>query len=161
MTTTRFHEPRWPRRPRLSLIGLALALALVAAGCGKDSAEKPSVQNFARAWNITSCEYRHQTDGARRVDLVDEGWTIDLYINDDGHFFYVWTPPGGSEESYTGTWTIDGESVLLTREGASFSWEFRATVREESMTLTGAHAEYDFDDDGTPEPALWNLSGEN
>lgn len=163
MSLARFHDSlRSPHRIRRHLVPiLTLALALIPAGCNKETIEPPSVENFARAWHITSCEYRHQTDGARQVDLIDDGWTVDFYVNDNGAFFYVWTPPGGEQQSFSGTWTTQGEIVSLTRDGADFSWEFKAKVGEETMTMTGAHAEYDFDNDGTPEPAIWNLSGEN
>lgn len=152
-----------PRRhlPSARMMILASALALALPGCNKDSVEQPTVENFARAWHITSCEYRHETDSAKRVDLVDAEWMVDLYVNDNGQFLYAWTAPGGSPESFGGTWAAHGEIVALTREGAAFSWEFKAKVGEESMTMTGAHAEYDFDADGTPEPAIWNLKGEN
>lgn len=150
-----------PRLLRTLLIGVALSAALVLPGCNKDAVEPPSVENFARAWHLTSCEYRHETNSAVHVDLVAQGWTIDLYINDNGMFLYAWTPPGGSQESYGGTWAVDGQAVVLTREGSGFSWEFIAQVKEESMTLTGAHAEWDFDADGTPEPAIWSMAGTN
>jgi hypothetical protein len=138
---------------------MVVFLALGAGGCSDDAVEAPKVENLARTWHLTSCEYRHETNANLHVDLVADGWTIVLYLNDNGRFRYAWTPPGESEQYYDGAWVIDGEVVRLTRDGFGFSWEFTAQVQEESMTMSGAHAEYDFDDDGTPEPALWNLAG--
>ncbi|MEZ5064039.1 MAG: hypothetical protein R3B81_04850 [bacterium] len=102
-----------------------------------------------------------ESDTSERVDLVADGHVIHLYVNDDGHVFFVSTPPGGTEQSWTGTWWVDGGSVVLQHDGYSFSWEFDAAVGEHSMTLTGAHAEWDFDEDGSSDPAIWNLAGEN
>lgn len=148
-----------PRPPfRMLLSCLLLLPALWSTGCSDDDPEAPKVENITRTWHLTSCEYRHETNSAVHVDLVADGWVIVLYINDNGAFRYAWTPPGGSEEYYDGTWSIDGDTVSLTREGYGFSWQFTAEVREESMTMRGAHVEYDFDDDGTPEPAIWNLA---
>lgn len=158
--------PRSRFRPAALLKAAVLAAAvlgstLLVTGCSDDPVETPSVENFARAWHLTSCEYRKESDSGVAIDLVAAGWTVDLFINDNGMFLYSWTPPVGVPGSYGGTWAADGATVSLTREGAGFSWEFTAEVREESMTLRGAHAEYDFDTDGTPEPAIWNLAGEN
>jgi hypothetical protein len=139
---------------------LLLMLPLWPTGCSDDDPEAPKVENITRTWRLTSCEYIHETNAALHVDLVADGWVIVLYINDNGAFRYAWTPTGGSEEYYDGTWSIDGDTVSLTREGYGFSWQFTAQVQEESMTMRGAHVEYDFDGDGTPEPAIWNLAME-
>lgn len=147
--------------PGVLPVGIIMLLALISAGCSDDPIEKPNVENFARAWHLTLCEYRHETNSALRVDLVADGCTVDLFINDNGMFLYACTPPGGSQETWGGTWTVDGETVNLTREGFGFAWAFTAEVREESMTMRGAHAEYDFGSDGTPEPAIWNMAGQN
>jgi hypothetical protein len=158
MSRSRPH-PAFRSPGRLLVFCLLLSLPLGPGGCSDDDPEAPGVENLARAWQLTSCEYRHQTDGNLHVDLVTDGWAITLHLNDNGAFRYTWTPPGGGEQYYDGTWAIDGEVVKLTRDGFGFSWDFTAEVREESMTLSGAHAEYDFDDNGTPEPAIWNLAG--
>ena len=143
---------------RFTLLCLLLALSLWCFGCSDDP-EAPKAENITRTWQVTACEYRHETNDALHVDLVAEGWVIVLTINDNGAFRYAWTQPGGSEEYYDGTWTIDGDTVSLRRSGFAFSWDFTAEVRESSLTLRGAHVEYDFDDDGVNEPAIWNLAG--
>lgn len=152
--------PCSPALVRRAILPVVLVLlALLPVGCGKDTLEAPQPENLTRSWHLTSCEYRHETNAALHVDLVAEGWVIDLYINDNGHFRYTWTPPGGSEQYWDGTWSIAGQIVSLTRDGYGFSWQFTAEVGETSLTLRGANAEYDFDGDGTPEPAIWNLAG--
>lgn len=139
------------------LLTLILMSTLMPPGCSSDQPEAPKLENITRSWHATSCVYRHETNGALRVDLVADGWTVDLFINDNGAFRYTWTPPGGGEQYFDGTWALDGQTVSLTRNGYGFAWQFTAEVREESLTLRGAHAEYDFDDDGTPEPAIWDM----
>jgi len=157
------HPARCPARRRAWPVRLSVLalLAAAAAGCSGDGTEAPSVENLARAWHLTKCEYVKESDAAVKADLVAAGWTIDLNINDNGHFLYAWTPTGGSGESYGGTWAVDGSKVVLTRDGSAFSWTFTAEVGETAMTMRGAHAEFDFEDDGTPEPAVWNLAGTN
>lgn len=153
-------RPPARRAPSLFLASLLL-LGLLASGCGDDGVEAPSVENFARAWHLTKCQYVKEADTAVKVDLVADAWTVDLFVNDNGHFQYTATPLVGIQTSFGGTWTVDGSHVVLTREGSQTSWTFSAEVKETSMTMRGAHAEYDFADNGTPEPALWNLAGVN
>lgn len=158
-------RPAHRRTRPLSGAILSVALVLLAAagptGCSGDDVEAPSIENFARSWHLTKCEYAKEADPAVKVNLVAQGWAVDLFINDNGHFLYAWTPPAGTQESFGGTWTVDGSHVALTREGNAFAWTFATEVTETGMTMTGAHAEYDFDQDGTPDAALWNLAGTN
>jgi hypothetical protein len=150
-----------PLNPRPLLPICFLVPVLAVAGCGGMSAEAPSVENFARSWQLTSCEYVHATDPSRKVDLVAEGWTIWLYVNDNGMFRYATTPPGGQESFIDGAWSASAEIVTLTPDGTGGDWQFTGAVGEESATLRGASAEYDFDGDQVPEPAIWNMAMRN
>lgn len=147
----RFPGPRGRFRVAAGLLILASILA-----CGDDT-EEPNPQNVTRLWHVVSCEYVNAADGAQRVDLVAAGWVIDLHINDNGAFRYSFTPPGEALDFYDGQWRIDGSELVLTRTGSPFSWSFEVVVQEEAMSMSGADAEYDFDADGSPEAATWNL----
>ena len=137
---------------------LILAICLA---CATDPVEPPKAGNVTRAWELTKCEYRDPTDPARVVELIAAGWSIKLYINDNHAFLYPATPPGGQPQDLAGTWRIQGSKLLLAPTGYGYEWSFSARVHEESMTLRGASAEYDFDSDGTPEPATWNMAMRN
>lgn len=142
------------------LPALLLLVLLLPAGCSDDdAAEPPSAENFARTWHLTSCVYRSAANSTVSVDLIASGWAIDLMVNDNGRLRYAWTPPGGDADFWDGSWSVDGGSLVVTRDGFMFSWEFEAQVQESTMSLTGAQAEYDFDANGTPEDATWNLAG--
>lgn len=150
----------FPSFRALTLPVLFAIAATAVPGCSdEDPVEAPSVENFARNWHLTSCTYRSQANPPASVDLVASGWVIDLVVNDNGRLRYAWTPPGGDLAFWDGNWSVDGGALVVTRDGNGFSWEFEARVQESSMTLAGASAEYDFDDDGTPEAATWDLAG--
>lgn len=137
---------------------LAVVAAPLALGCKSNPVEPPSLENFARAWTLTKCEYQAKT-GGQRVDLVAQGWQITLNVSDNGLFFYSTTPPGGSTQTIQGTWSISGEIVTLRPATATVEWQFTAKVRETSMTLDGANGEWDVNGDGTPDPVTWNMAG--
>jgi hypothetical protein len=148
------------RRPMMMVGWLVLAAVGLACG-GSNPVEAPTKQNFARAWHLTKCTYQNQANPSETVDLVAGGWVINLFVNDNGFFLYSATPPGGSEQLTGGTWSASGQRVTFTPTGAGYSWQFTGRVREDTMTLTGADAEFDFDGSGTrpPEPATWNMAG--
>ena len=137
-----------------------LVLAAGGVACGGDPVEAPSTENFARNWQLTRCEYQNQANPSETVDLIADGWVINLSVNDNGFFRYSATPPGGSEEFLDGNWSVAGQVVTFTPVGAAYSWQFSGRVRGNTMSLRGGDAEYDFDGDGTPEPATWNMAGE-
>jgi len=145
--------------PRNTTIMTWLALAATGLGCASDPVESPSNENFARTWYLTKCEYRNQANTTEKVDLVADGWVVVLYVNDNGMFRYSATPAGGSEQFVDGSWSVSGSTLTLTPNGAGYSWQFTAQVRESSMTLKGGHAEYDFNNDGVPEQAIWDMAG--
>lgn len=152
--------PSAPRPRFLSRLALLTLVLLLPGGCSdEDAVEAPTTENFARLWHLTSCAYRGEAGGAPAIDLVADGWVIDLHVNDNGRLRYAWTPPGGDLLFWDGAWSPDGSTLRVTRDGNAFAWEFAARVQESSMTLTGAHAEYDFNGDGTPEAATWDLAG--
>ncbi len=144
---------------RVTRVLLPLMAAAVGLACsGSDPVEAPTTENFARAWTITKCEYR-STANDDAVELVGAGWTIMLWVNDNGMFLLSRTPPGGTEELIGGSWSASGRTVTFTPVGAAYSWQFSGRVKGETMTLAGAHAEYDLDDDGAPEDVVWNMAG--
>jgi hypothetical protein len=121
--------------------------------------EAPSVENFVRTWQITGRTYQNQAPPGQTADLVADGWVIILSVSDNGFFRSVYTPPGGSEQFFDGTWSVSGKTLTLTPIGAGYSWQFTGRVQESSMSLKGAHAEYDFSGDGAPEAALRDMAG--
>lgn len=137
---------------------LAASLAILAACDIGTGPEPPTSGNVTRAWTATRCTYRSVADPAVEVELIGVGWEIGLFINDNGQFFYVVTPPGGTEQNTPGTWDIAGSHLILAPTGSGATWDFRASVDEDRMSLRGAAVTYDFDADGTPDPATWNLT---
>ena len=147
------------RHTTIAMAGLVLAMAGAGCGGGGDKIEAPSTQTFARTWHLTKCEYVNVANTSQKVDLIASGWVIDLIVSDNMTYLFSATPPGGTVHTSGGTWSVSGSMVNFTPDGSSYSWQFTAQVTETTMTLSGADAEYDFNNDGTPDAAIWSMAG--
>lgn len=140
----------WP------VCALALLFGAV-AGCGDDEPSGPAPEEITGTWNATKAEYVMSEPPNTAVDLVALGGSVTLTLGEGGDFEFVVTPPAEASFTTNGTWTLGGETLSLTPEGMPFSWQFDVALSGDSLGLSGASVEYDFDDDGTPEQATLNL----
>jgi hypothetical protein len=136
---------------------LATAVAIGAfAGCGSDS-EEPSTENLSGLWNATAMVFTSVENTAVRVDVIAQGATFEINLNDSGGFAATLTLPGEAPETLVGTWSYTNDTLTLQETGASFALVFDLNLGNDQMTLTGADVEYDFDDDEVDEPATLTI----
>ena len=64
---------------------------------------------------------------------------------------------GEVTEGFSGTYTIDGNQLILRETGELEPDSMTYTLSGNTMTLTGDDDEYDFDDDGQEDPATSTL----
>jgi len=130
--------------------GFAAGLA-----CGGDGSG-PSRSELAGTWQLTKCEYV-STQGLGSVDLIAGGGSGTVTITADTIRITV-TPAGGAPETFAGTYEIDGIDLMrVTPLGASWYWAFDMNFSGNHLTLRNGSAEYDINQDGTPDPAKWNM----
>jgi hypothetical protein len=92
------------------------------------------------------------------VDLIAGGGTGTLVLTDNDSLYLTVTPASGPQVLLTATYEIRGTDLMrVTPAGASWYWAWDMTLSGGTLKLTGADAEYDFNQDGTPDPAKWNL----
>ena len=133
----------------IALVGLALL------ACGDD--DSPGTPLYG-TWDVTKSEYVSAGDPPVSVDLIGAGGSGTVELNADASYDATIVPPGGASEQTTGTWSFTESTLTLRESGSSVTWTFDRTLEGDTMVLTGADAEYDFDDDGTPDPATWNVT---
>jgi hypothetical protein len=136
------------------------AIALMGAAaiaCGDDD-DAPSNESVSGTWSIAKFEYVNAANTAERVDLVAQGLSGTVNLNDNGQYTATTTEPGFDPETVTGTWSYTADTFSLTETGNSFTWVFNLDVGDDVLTLTGADTEFDFDGDDVPEPATWNIT---
>jgi hypothetical protein len=135
-------------RLAMALVGLALL------ACDEDSPGSP----LFGTWDVTKSEYVSVGDPPESVDLVAAGGSGTIAFNADASYDATIIPPGGASERSSGTWSFTESSLTMRESGSSVTWVFDRVMEGDTMELSGADAEFDFDGDGTPEPATWNVT---
>jgi hypothetical protein len=136
---------------------LAIAvLGAAALACGGD--DEPSIESISGTWDIVKFEYVNVENSSQRVDLVAEGLTGTVNLNDNGQYAATTEEPGFPPETVTGTWSYTADTFTLKETGSTGDATFDMDVGNDVLTLTGANADYDFNDDGVPEAAKWNVT---
>jgi hypothetical protein len=136
--------------------GMTIALlGALGLACGGD--DEPTMESISGTWTITSSEYVNAANSSERVDVIALGVTGTVNLNDNGQYAVTIEEPGIAPETLTGTWSYTADTFTLKETGSSGDWTFDMTIGNDVLTLTGANSEYDFNDDGSPEPAKWNI----
>jgi hypothetical protein len=142
------------RAIRTLVLGLA-ALTLISCG---DDGTGPAPETFAGTWTATRFEYVDATDATNRIELIGLGATLVLQLQGNGTFSYTVTVPGEPDETSSGTWSNTADTFTMQEAGSSFGLTFDFVRSGNTLTLTGADAEYDIDDDGVEEEAKLNIT---
>lgn len=141
---------------RYCSVGLALVVGATLT-CGDDDGAGPSASDITGMWQATSVEYVAAGQPALTEQLLAGGGTATLELAAGGTYTFTLTPAGAPTEIENGGWQLLGDVMVVTPEGALFSLVFDVSLSGNTLRLSGADTEFDFDDDGTPEPAVLNL----
>ena len=147
-------------KSRIAGAVLALAAVLTAWGCGKDDGSGASKEEIIGSWSATSVEYA-STSGSESIELIATGCTATLVMKSDNTLTYTETPTSGAPLVFNGTWELMGDVGDLMRVhpgGAEYYWAWDVEFSGNSLKLTNGGGNYDFNHDGTREPARWNLT---
>lgn len=135
-------------------IGWTLMFALVAA-CGGSSGTGPDLSG---TWNATNFEFVSVASPGTKVELVAAGGHAVLVLKADKSYTVTSAPPGGGDTTTSGTWTSSSDVLTLRETGIGGDMQFAYTLSGNTLTLTGADGEFDFDGDGAMEPAKMNVT---
>jgi hypothetical protein len=141
-------------KDKFAVLALLLGVALA---CNDDSAG-PAASDITGTWQATQVEYVSVAQPTVSIDLIaDEDYSATLVLASSGSYTFTLTPPGGQPTVDTGTWELDGEVLTVAPAGTQFTLQFDIALSGDTLRLSGADAEYDFDDDTIPEDAKLNL----
>lgn len=142
-------------RSRLVIASLILGLC----ACGDDDSAGPNPPGLVGTWQAIEVELISVEDPGTSIELVGLGASVTVQLNANGTFAFDATIPGEPSENFAGTWEASQDVFTMrwTEGGFLLEWQFDYSVLGDEATLTGADAEYDFDDDGLEDPATLNV----
>ena len=144
----------WWRKGRHGAI-LTMGLALSTVACGSDPVEPSgAIAPLVGDWEATSLVLTNVDNPTVRPDLIELGATFDLNIQPSGQYTAILIIALQSSTEI-GSIRVDGAEVTLQPTFPPGQTPTRGTfaLNGDDLTLDGT-TEFDFNLDGTPEPAL-------
>jgi hypothetical protein len=131
--------------------------AVLATACGDDGTA-PSEEQLAGTWKATKAEFVSKANSSQKVEIVALGATVTVTLTEGGAFTLVVSIPGSPVETNTGTWSASGEVLTLHfATGFIGQWEFDMSLSGNTLTLSGADAEFDVNGDDQDDEVKLNL----
>ena len=131
---------------------VTLAAVAVSLACGGDG-NGPNRDQFAGTWDATKLEFTNVANPSEKVDIIAAGATFVIVLESNGTYQAEIVIPGQAPDNTTGTWSVSSDVITLRETGVSFSLQFNWSLSGNTLTISGADTEFDFNDDGTDEPA--------
>jgi hypothetical protein len=151
MATTR------PRR--LGALAALCGIAVVPSGC-ITSTDIETIDEIAGLWVASNAIYSELADPTNRFDLIAEGFDVTMQIEENGEWALLLIGQGFAGVQ-GGTMAVDGKLLLITTQGADTAVTEAGRVylegEQAAIQILGEDQEWDFDGDGTAEPAKLNL----
>ena len=146
---------------RLLGAGSLAAIGLFLAGCG-DISEfiKPiTPAEISGEWHATNAVITNADDPTVSFSPLAAGGSLFLRFSIDGDFQSIIQVPEMEDDVETGTYEIVDDFILVEPTDAPgdtihLAYEFQTSKTAFSLTLISDDLDYDFDGDGTAEPAL-------
>jgi hypothetical protein len=115
------------------------------------------INDLAGVWDLTVFHITSLADPALTVDLEDLGATATMTVRLDSRFFFRFEPSGWT--TTTDWMLLDGDRILTrSHDGNTASGVFSLARGTWTASVVGGF-DYDFDGDGTPEPARVDMVG--
>ncbi len=122
-----------------------------------------NISELGGNWEATSAYFRSD-DGNMDIELIGEGGTVTMSVQSSGRFTMIVDPADRASYSVGGEmfWEIwEGQYLFsITWDVDPDDWEnYGATLTESTLLISGSFgtAEYDFDNDGTPESSTLRI----
>jgi len=133
---------------------------LFVASCGDDDDTTGPVNNsLVGTWDATVIQLTSVADPGTSVELISQGANGRLVLQAGGGFGLSIGVPGEPVEFGNGDWGATEVLTLEFGEGdVQGTWQFDIDLNGDTLRLTGADTEWDFDDDGVEDPAKLNLT---
>jgi len=129
-----------------------LCAAIVA--CGESTGVEPN--DIEGTWTASSFTATNPANAAESEDFIGAGGSFSITFRADGTYTLT-TVEEGETDTETGTYTVNGNSITIAETGSGSPTPVTATRDGNTMTFTWTDDEIDWDDDGTDDPADFEL----
>lgn len=142
----------------VTIIRFTLLFTLIS--CGDDEefsleGTNLSMTDIAGDWTATKAVFSNAATGpGMRVDVVEDGGSVTLQIQDNGNFSTTVTPLGESPETSTGRMGFDEDLLIISFDDEPDEFEFFGIIHNEpNLAIQGGtiFEGFDFDKDGLSE----------
>lgn len=132
------------------LVILLSSLAFTTA-CKKDGGKTDErIADIAGLWTATYASFNG-------VDVVEEGGSVSLEIEDNGRFTFTIQRPERTAMVFTGTLGFDEEWLEVEYDNYPGEPEYYDITYDADNLHIGANSEFDFDGDGSDEIVIFFL----
>jgi len=131
---------------------VAPLVAGLALACGSDVVE----EDVIGTWNATEFVFSNFEDPVTDFDVIAMGGDLSIVIRADGTYTLTLSMPFAEPEVIEGEWVLDGD-VLTLDEGVD-AVAFEISLDGNTLTLHTEDVEFDFDEDGTDDPAQLDVT---
>jgi len=119
--------------------------------CKKDgSSSDERIAEIAGTWTATSASFNG-------VDVVEEGGSVTLEIQENGRFTFTIERPGKDATVFTGKLGFDEQWLEVEYDSDPGEYEYYDITYDDHNLHIGANSEFDFDGDGSDEIVVFFL----
>lgn len=142
------------KRTLSCLLFVVLAALACFVACKDDN--EPSnkkIAELAGTWTATSATFNG-------VDVVEEGGSVTMVIQDNGRFTFTIKRPGRADMVFTGKLGFDEQWLAVEYDTDPGEYEYYDITYDANHMHIGANSIFDFDGDGSDEPVIFFLEME-
>lgn len=136
---------------RSSLARWVTLAAAFTLSCG--DATGIDIADLVGTWNASKLEFTSAANATLKADVVGLGGSLSITFASNGSFTLTEREPGELANTRTGTFLLKGDTLTISESGQGSPTDFRTSLSGSTLTLTNDDDEYDFNNDGTEEPA--------
>ena len=129
---------------RVARVLAAGAMVVAVAACSDSTGI--TVEDLVGTWEATEIVFTNSANPSETVDGIDLGVSLTVTINSAGTVTTVFDDGQGGTDTDSGTLSVDGSTLTIGSD------TFEAERSGDVLTLTG-DVEFDFDEDGSDDPA--------
>lgn len=130
------------------------------SSCGSDegpslTGTNTSISDIAGNWEATSAFFSFAGTGpVVETDVVADGGSVSLSIQNNGRFTLIVNVPGRATETTTGQLGFDEDLLTVSYDEDPGEFEYFSIQNTTNTLSISGPAEFDFDGDGTDEAAI-------